>query len=46
MPGMLIIVLLIALLLLDLVAWLKAADSRDCANSDEWERRRLWRTMR
>ncbi len=46
MSGILILVLVAALLLLDVLAWLKAADSRDAVDSDEWELRRLWRTMR
>jgi hypothetical protein len=46
MPGILIVVLVAALLLLDLLAWFKAADSRDPVDSDEWELRRLWRSMR
>jgi hypothetical protein len=32
-------------LLIDLLALLRAADSRDGMESEEWELRRLWRTM-
>ncbi len=38
--------LVVAIILLDVLALLKAPDSRDNMQSDEWELRRLWRTMR
>ena len=44
--GVMLVMLIGALLLVDLVAWLRAADSRDGLESEEWELRRLWRTMR
>jgi len=37
-----IFILLAALLALDLVAWKRGFDSRDSANSPEWERLRNW----
>lgn len=46
MATVLLVVLLAALVLLDLAAWFKGADSRDACESDEWELRRLWRSMR
>jgi hypothetical protein len=44
--GIILAFLLAALVLLDIAAWVKAPDSRDNMQSDEWELRRLWRTMR
>ena len=44
--GILLALLLAALILLDISAWLKAPDSGDGADSEEWELRRQWRTGR
>jgi hypothetical protein len=44
--GMFLAFLLVAIVLLDVLALVKAPDSRDNMQSDEWELRRLWRTMR
>jgi hypothetical protein len=44
--GMFLAFLLVAIVVLDLVALFGAPDSRDNMESDEWELRRLWRTMR
>jgi hypothetical protein len=44
--GMFLAFLLVALVLVDLMALFRAPDSRDNMQSDEWELRRLWRTMR
>jgi hypothetical protein len=46
MAGIILLLLVLAVLALDLASWLKGADSRDCLDSEEWELRRLWRTMR
>jgi hypothetical protein len=46
MTGVLLIGLLLSLVLIDLLALLKAPDSRDGVESEEWELRRLWRSMR
>jgi hypothetical protein len=46
MTGILLAGLLLSLLLIDLLALLKAPDSRDGVESEEWELRRLWRSMR
>ena len=43
--GLMLVLVLAAILLIDLTAWLRAADSRDGMESEEWELRRLWRTM-
>ena len=43
--GVILVLVLLAVLLMDLTAWLGAADSRDGMESEEWELRRLWRTM-
>lgn len=40
---MLLLFLLVALIVLDLVAWRWGADSSDGFESLEWERRRRWR---
>ncbi len=44
--GMFLAFLVLAIALLDVLALVKAPDSRDNMQSDEWELRRLWRTMR
>ncbi len=44
--GVFLVFLLAALVLLDVLAWLRGADSREGMQSDEWELRRLWRTLR
>ncbi len=44
--GMFLAFLVAAIVLLDVLALFKAPDSRDNMQSDEWELRRLWRTMR
>jgi hypothetical protein len=46
MTGVLLVGLLLSLVLIDLLALLKAPDSRDGVESEEWELRRLWRSMR
>ena len=46
MAAMILVFLLVAIVLLDLMALAKAPDSRDDMQSEEWELRRLWRTMR
>jgi hypothetical protein len=46
MAGIFLAFLVIAIILLDVMALVKAPDSRDGMQSDEWELRRLWRTMR
>jgi hypothetical protein len=46
MTALFLVFLIIAVVLLDLMALLKAPDSRDDMQSEEWELRRLWRTMR
>jgi hypothetical protein len=43
--GVMLVFVLLAILLVDLVAWLRAPDSREGMESEEWELRRLWRTM-
>jgi hypothetical protein len=43
--GMILVLVLLAILLIDLLALLRAPDSRDGMESEEWELRRLWRTM-
>ena len=37
-----IVILLVALLLFDMAAFLWGCDSRDSVDSAEWERRRSW----
>jgi hypothetical protein len=44
--GLFLAFLVVAIVLLDVLALFKAPDSRDNMQSDEWELRRLWRTMR
>ena len=44
--GMFLAFLLVAIVLLDVLVLFRAPDSRDNMQSDEWELRRLWRTMR
>ena len=44
--GMFLAFLLVAIVVLDLMVLFRAPDSRDTMQSDEWELRRLWRTMR
>ncbi len=44
--GIFLAFLLVAIVLLDVAALFRAPDSRDNMQSDEWELRRLWRTMR
>ena len=46
MAGVFLAFLLVAIVLLDVLALFRAPDSRDNMQSDEWELRRLWRTMR
>jgi hypothetical protein len=46
MMAMFLAFLVVALIVLDVMALFKAPDSRDDMQSDEWELRRLWRTMR
>ena len=43
--GVMLVLVLLAILLIDLLALLRAPDSRDGMQSEEWELRRLWRTM-
>ena len=43
---MVAVFLVVALILLDVLALIKAPDSRDDMQSKEWELRRLWRTRR
>jgi hypothetical protein len=45
LAGVMLVFVLLAILLIDLLALLRAADSRDGMESEEWELRRLWRTM-
>jgi hypothetical protein len=44
--GGFLIFLVVAIVVLDVMALAKAPDSRDGMQSEEWELRRLWRTMR
>ena len=46
MGAMFLVLLVVAVVLLDVMALFKAPDSRDNMQSEEWELRRLWRTMR
>jgi hypothetical protein len=46
MMAMFLAFLVVALIVLDVMALFRAPDSRDDMQSDEWELRRLWRTMR
>ena len=46
LAGWFALFVLLALVVIDVTAWLRAADSRDGMESDEWELRRLWRTLR
>ena len=46
MAALVLMFLVVALVLLDVMALTKAPDSRDDMQSEEWELRRLWRTMR
>jgi hypothetical protein len=46
MAALILVLLVVAVILLDVMALLKAPDSRDDMQSEEWELRRLWRTMR
>jgi hypothetical protein len=43
---MVAVFLVVAIVLLDVLALIKAPDSRDDMQSEEWELRRLWRRMR
>jgi hypothetical protein len=43
--GVTLVLVLLAILLVDLLAVLRAPDSRDGMESEEWERRRRWRTI-
>jgi hypothetical protein len=44
--GVFLIVLVLGLVLVDILALMRAPDSRDGMQSEEQELRRLWRTMR
>lgn len=46
MAALVLLFLVVALVLLDVMALARAPDSRDDMQSEEWELRRLWRTMR
>jgi hypothetical protein len=46
MAAMFLAFLVVAVVLIDILALFKAPDSRDDMQSEEWELRRLWRTMR
>ena len=46
MAAMFLVFLVVAIIVLDVMALVKAPDSRDDMQSEEWELRRLWRTMR
>jgi hypothetical protein len=43
--GVFLLFLLAAIVLVDVLALRRAPDSRDGMESEEWELRRLWRTM-
>lgn len=44
--GVMLVLVLAAIVLVDLLALLRAPDSREGMESEEWELRRLWRTLR
>jgi hypothetical protein len=46
MVAVFLVFLVVAIVLLDVLALIKAPDSRDDMQSEEWELRRLWRRMR
>lgn len=46
MAAVFLVFLVVAIVLLDVLALTKAPDSRDDMQSEEWELRHLWRTMR
>jgi hypothetical protein len=46
MATVFLALLIVAIIVLDVMALIKAPDSRDDMQSEEWELRRLWRTMR
>ncbi len=46
MAAMFLVLLVVAIIMLDVMALVKAPDSRDDMQSEEWELRRVWRTMR
>jgi hypothetical protein len=46
MAAVMLVFLVVALVVLDVMALARAPDSRDDMQSEEWELRRLWRTMR
>ena len=46
MAAVVLVFLVVAIVVLDVMVLVKAPDSRDDMQSDEWELRRLWRTMR
>jgi hypothetical protein len=46
MAAVMLVFLVVALVVLDVMALARGPDSRDDMQSEEWELRRLWRTMR